>query len=130
MRLAQYTLPKADGDAEAPTCVINTFGAGQGGTVDANIDRWVRQFDPASAGAVEKQRRDIHGLSVTLVELSGTWRGMTIPGAAPAPAKPAQRMLGAIVEHPSGLHFFKLVGPDASVARAKPAFLAMLETLR
>lgn len=130
MRLAEYSLPKSAGDADAPECVVNTFGPGQGGTVDANVDRWIRQFDPASASSVEKQSKKIGALDVTIVELSGTWRGMTMPGAPPSQPKSGQRMLAAIVDHPTGLHFFKIVGPDASVKEAKGAFVAMLETLR
>lgn len=129
-RLAQYAVPRAGEDTEAPECVVTTFGAGQGGPVDANIDRWIRQFEPSSASSVEKQTRQIGGLAVTIVELSGAWRGMAMPGAPPPASRPGQRMLAAIVEHPSGAHFFKLVGPDTSVKDAKPAFVAMLESLR
>lgn len=131
MRLAEYVVPKVGPDTDAPECVINTFGAGQGGSVDANIDRWIRQFDPASASSVDKQSRKINGRDVTFVELSGTFKGMSMPGAAAAAApKTNQRMIAAIVDHPSGPHFFKMVGPDASVKEAKAAFVAMIESTR
>src|SRR5258706_5653433 len=39
MRVAQYKLPKAEGDSDDATLVVYYFGAGQGGAVDANIDR-------------------------------------------------------------------------------------------
>jgi hypothetical protein len=128
MRLAEYVVPKV-GSEDAPECVINTFGAGQGGSVDANIDRWIRQFDPGSASSVDKQSRKINGLDVTFVELSGTFKGMAMPGA-PTTAKPNQRMVAAIVDHPTGPHFFKMVGPDASVKEAKAAFVTMIESVR
>src|SRR6185503_10900471 len=38
MRLAQYKLPKAAGDAEDALLVVFYFGPGQGGTTQANID--------------------------------------------------------------------------------------------
>ena len=47
MRLAQYKLPKADGDTEDGLLVVYYFGPGQGGTPQANIDRWVGQVKQA-----------------------------------------------------------------------------------
>src|ERR1700704_1901997 len=41
MRLAQYKLPKADGDSEDALLIVYYFGPGQGGTPEANIERWV-----------------------------------------------------------------------------------------
>ena len=47
MRLATYHVPAAKGDAdETDVSVVRA-----GGTTDANIDRWVRQFDEAGAPA-------------------------------------------------------------------------------
>src|SRR5438045_9253279 len=40
MRVAQYKLPKAEGDNDDATLVLYYFGATQGGTAQANIDRW------------------------------------------------------------------------------------------
>src|SRR5260370_19616869 len=39
-RAATYKVPAASGDSEGGECVVYFFGQGQGGTVDANIDRW------------------------------------------------------------------------------------------
>src|SRR4029077_11008146 len=41
MRVAQYKLPKTEGDKEDASLVLYYFGANQGGTAQANIDRWV-----------------------------------------------------------------------------------------
>ena len=121
---------KQTGGIDGLRAVAHQYGAGQGGSVDANIDRWVRQFDPASASSIDKQTRKVNGRDVTFVELSGTFRGMTMPGATATAPKQSQRMVAAIVEHPSGPHFFKLVGPDASVKDAKAAFVAMVESAK
>src|SRR5687768_18162204 len=40
MRAATYTIPLAAGDQGVAECVVNYFGPGQGGGVDANIERW------------------------------------------------------------------------------------------
>src|SRR6266545_2376931 len=44
MRVAQYKLPKADGDSEDALLVVYYFGQGQGGSAQANIDRWLNQI--------------------------------------------------------------------------------------
>ena len=61
MRVAEFTLPRADGDAEDAQLIVYYFG-GQGGSVDANIQRWVGQMQqpdgrPSSAVA-KKQTAD------------------------------------------------------------------------
>ena len=40
MRVAEFTLPKTTGDAEDATLGIFFFG-GQGGNVQANLERWI-----------------------------------------------------------------------------------------
>src|SRR5262245_10812734 len=42
MRVAEWTIPGPDGDAEL---VVYHFGAGGAGSVEANLDRWVGQFE-------------------------------------------------------------------------------------
>src|SRR6266700_1953632 len=44
MRVAQYKLPKAAGDSEDALLVVYYFGQGQGGSAQANIDRWINQI--------------------------------------------------------------------------------------
>jgi hypothetical protein len=124
MRVAQYTLPAAQGDAEPAECVVTTFGPGQGGSTEQNLDRWIRQFAADDKTTLEKGTRTVSDLKVSTLEMSGTFRGMGDGGG-----KPGTRMLAAVVEAPSGLWFFKLTGPDATVKQAKPGFDALLGSL-
>lgn len=130
MRVAEYVVPKKGGDTEDAECVINTFGKGQGGGVDANVDRWVRQFDPATTSGLEKKVLEGTAVKTTLVELSGTYNGMAMPGAAAQQPKKNARMVAAIVEASEGTYFFKLVGGDATVKDAKDAFVAMVKSAK
>jgi hypothetical protein len=43
--------------------------------------------------------------------------------------KPGYRLIGAIVEAPEGMVFFKLTGPAKTVQAAKPAFDKMLQSI-
>ena len=51
------------------------------------------------------------------------------PMAAQPPVA-GYRLLGAIVEGPNGLVFFKLVGPEKTVAGAANDFTEMLKSLK
>ena len=61
MRAATYTV----GEGE---CAVFYFGAGQGGGVQANIDRWIGQFEPEGKPVTAK--RTINGLAVTTIDVS------------------------------------------------------------
>jgi hypothetical protein len=125
MRLAQAKIPGPAGPAEL---AIFYFGAGGGGTADANIERWIGQIDQPAAPP-RRASFATHGLGVTWVEVAGTMKPSTI-GMGPATAQPGSRLLGAVVEGPGGPWFVKVIGPDATVAAARPAFLEMLHGLR
>jgi hypothetical protein len=127
MRLATYSV------APGAECGVYFFGAGQGGSVDANLDRWIGQFLQAdgkpSKAAAKTAKRTIHGSPVTTVDVSGAYTGMGGPTAQDAPAMPGYRLLGAIVEAPQGSIFFKFTGPAQTVAANHEAFDKMLESL-
>ena len=115
MRAATYTV----GDAE---CAVYFFGQGQGGGIQANLDRWESQFQ----GSISKTgKRTIHGLPVTTIDVSGSYDGMT-GGGAP---KPGYRMLGAIVENPAGNVFFKFTGPAKTIAANEAKFNQLLDSV-
>src|SRR5213075_1184553 len=65
MRVAELSLPHADGDAEDAQLVVYYFG-GQGGSVDANLQRWIGQIEQPdgkpSAAVAKKESRRVNGL--------------------------------------------------------------------
>lgn len=106
-----------------------------GGTVEANISRWISQFKDTEAGAdrsaakVEKQA--INGMTVTTVEITGTYMEALRGPFGPKTPRENYRLVGAIVETGiAGNYFFKLVGPDMTVSPARDAFLEMLKSLK
>src|SRR5262245_13771025 len=44
MRIATYLIPAASG--AGAECAVYYFGPGQGGGVDANLERWMKEFQP------------------------------------------------------------------------------------
>ena len=127
MRAAEYVVPRAAGDSDDGECTVITFGPGKGGSIDENIDRWVGQMS-AQRAAPTRTTRVSHGMNVTRVETAGTYTGMRMPGAPPSPPKSGWRLVGAIVEAPSGFWFIKLTGPNATVQAAAAELDAMVDS--
>lgn len=127
MRIATYTLPSPKEGIEDGECGVFYFGSGQGGDVESNIKRWVSQFE--NAGDLERSARKVHELEVTLVDLSGTYNASTGPMMGGGQKKPGYRLLGAIVEAPDGLVFFKAVGPQETVKAEEGNFNLLVESI-
>lgn len=101
------------------------FPPGSGGSVQANVDRWVGQFLSPSAPA-EILKPEGTALPLTIVRLAGTMRG-GVPGG-PAQNTPDRLLLGAILESPEGLVIAKLTGPTSAVSREEKMFAEMIRT--
>jgi hypothetical protein len=127
MRVATYAIPAAPGDAEGAECAVFHFGAGQGGGVDANLERWIGQFQPATKS--KRSGKKVNGVQVSLADVSGTYTAHGGSTTQPQGDKPGWRLLGAIAESPQGAVFFKLAGPAKTVAAASKGFDAMVESL-
>lgn len=127
MRVATYTIPAAPG-AEAGECGVYYFGKGQGGSVDENVARWAQQFSGAPKAV--RSESTAGGLRVYKVALAGTYLAPAGPMMQSQGSKPNYRLLGAIVEAPGGLVFFKCTGPAATIAAAEKSFAALIASLR
>jgi hypothetical protein len=119
MRKGSFTV-RGNGDATADLS-ITAFPGAVGGEL-ANINRWRGQvaLPPIAEGDLlsAATRFTQNGLNFTVVDL-----------ASADPANP-QRILGGMTPFEGAMWFFKLTGPDALVAQAKPAFLEFLKTVK
>lgn len=120
MRAAQYKLPKAEGDREDALLILYYFGPGQGGSAQANIDRWISQITQPD-GQPSKERAKIgtevvNGLAVDTVDLKGNYSGGMSPDSAPGDKQAIYRLRGAVIDTPKGSYFVKLTGPEKTVA--------------
>lgn len=126
MRLAQATIP---GDAGAGQLTVFYFGPGGGGPVDANLDRWLGQVE-VDAGSTPTRDTFTKGeFRGTWVEVIGTIKPSTM-GVGPTTPQPDSRLIAAVVEGPQGPWFFKSTGPASTLEAQRPAFLAMLQSVR
>lgn len=126
MRLATLKVPAAAGDAEGGELAIFFFGAGQGGTVDANVQRWIGQFK-SEPGVAKTRTEMVKDVKVTRVQTEGTY-GSGMPGGATTPRENFA-LQGAIAEGSGGAVFFKLTGPKKTVQKAAPQFDALIKSL-
>lgn len=124
MRAGQLLYEQKDENLTDIELVIFFFGAGGGGGVQANIDRWLGQFEGTPESKTEE--KEMGGKKVVLLTAKGTFLD-TAPGAGPfsggpKTAKPDYTMLAAILPSEQGAVFLKLTGPDKSVEAMKEDF--------
>ena len=126
MRVAQYKLPKADGDSDDASLVLYYFGQGQGGSTEANIDRWINQMQqPDGKPSKERAKLEtltVNGLKVTTVDVAGTYSAEMSPGSGTFSDSASYRLRAAVVETPKGSYYAKLVGPEKTVNRWDQAY--------
>lgn len=123
MRLAQATAPGSQGPA---SLAVFYFGAGGGGGVEANLERWIGQMDLEPGKTPERDTYTVGNFRVTWVLALGTLKGGTMGG--PAEATPNSALLGAVVEGEQGPWFFKMTGPSKTITEQREAFQGMLRS--
>lgn len=131
MRQLQFKIPASEGSGEGAEFVVYFFGPGQGGTLEANIERWQSQFKTADGAAVEPEVTKIgtEALPATLVQLRGGY-GRSV-GMGPSDDVLADRMLLAgVIESPEGNLYPQLHGPADVVAAQRESFIAFVQGLR
>lgn len=118
MRKAQLSVPGKDGTADV---VFFYFGPGGAGGVQANVDRWIGQFQEVKGKKIDS--RKIGGTPVTFVEASGTF--LTGPPFGQKVPKAGYALRGAIIGAKGGAIFIKMTGPKKTVEKAAPDFMKM-----
>jgi hypothetical protein len=130
MRVATYPVAPVQGDRAGAECVVYFFGPGQGGTIQANIDRWRGQFKESGGkpAAARVSKLTINALAVTNIDVLGEYSGVAGPAAAEPVLVSAHRLLGAIVEGPGGNVFIKFTGPAKTMAANQAKFRQLLDS--
>jgi hypothetical protein len=122
MRQANFRLP-GDGDAE---CYLTILG-GDGGGLEANINRWRNQMSLGAQTAGEiaaLPKARLFDAEAQLVDLEGTWSGMGAEGRA------GYRLVGLAVIDSGHAKFLKMTGPRDVVAGELDAFLRLARSFR
>ncbi len=125
----EFSIPAAEGDENDGRLTI----MGAGGSVEANIDRWIGQFsqpdNKSTKDRTKQEKITVDGQTVHLVDISGTYKDQRGP-FAPATIYKDYRMLAAIIAtDKSGQYFVKFTGPAKTVAANEKAFRELIESL-
>ncbi len=130
IRKAQLQVEPVKGD-EFPALLVVFVFPGGAGTVDANIERWQRQFAGPDGNPPKIESKAVKGknVEVTRVETSGHYKPSPIPGVTPEPERENARLLGAIVVTDRFGYFLKMVGPDKTMTSIRPIFDELLSTI-
>jgi hypothetical protein len=127
MRAGELTYQFDDSQGlENVDAVFYYFGQGQGGDTEANIQRWIGQFQ--GAPKTETEVVEISGTKVTFLTASGTYLESAGPFAGEKTARPGYVLLGAVVESEQGNVFVKLFGPEKSVEQVKKPFRTLVRS--
>ncbi len=133
MRVATYATPAAEGDDDTGEVAIFYFGPGEGGSVEANVNRWFGQFDqpdgrPTSEVAT-RESIEVNGIPITIVRTTGIYNAAAGPMAPREDIRPGYKLIGAIAEGPEGAVFYKFTGPEATVNKAEQEFFQLIESI-
>ena len=127
MRLAQFAVGK-------PPVELVAYHFPGGGSVDANVNRWVGQFKNADGSPVgDKAKRidqTIGGFEVTTLSVKGHYVAAMMPGQPGNHDSPDSQMLAAIVSAEKGRYFLKMVGPVKTLKSVEKDWNKMIKTLK
>jgi len=129
MRLAQFLTPGAEG-SDPGEAIVFFFGSGQGGSVEANLQRWSSQVKDAAGSPVQPKIDKPKGTKfpTTVAEYNGTYTrtgGMGVPSTP----KDNQTMIAAIMETPKGSLFLQLTGSAETVDAQREAFMEFVKSV-
>ena len=130
MRLAEFVLPSSG--EKAPEVIVYFFGSGQGGSVDANLERWKSQFsNPNGSPVTDVVTHENTGtFPLTIAEYRGTYaRGIGM-GSAPEAALADHMLIAVVADTPHGTLFFQLFGPRQAVETRRSTYLAFVRGLK
>lgn len=121
---AEFTLPRAEGDAADGRITVSVARGG----LKENVDRWRGQFGEKPEKESQEQVK-VDGIDVTQVDFSGTYNDQMGP-MAPGVERTGYRMLGAVFELGGELHFIKAYGPAKTMEARAAEFRAFVQSLK
>ena len=109
--------------------VVSCWVSTSGGSVVANINRWLGQMSasPMTAAEVEALPKiDVLGRPSPMIDVEGTYSG----GMGDSGPKENYRMVGVVAQLPATGLFVKMVGPTAAVESQLDAFKQLCGSLQ
>jgi hypothetical protein len=123
----QFVVTRVKGDKEDAVMTVSAFPGGGGGT-EANIKRWQSQFKDAEGNPAKVDSKTVKGKNVeaTRVEVLGHYYP---PPFLREMDRPDFFLLGAVIQTKETGYYFKMIGPERTVAGARDAFDKLLASI-
>ncbi|HUY32114.1 MAG TPA: gluconolactonase [Pirellulales bacterium] len=130
----EFQVPASEGDERPGRMTVTSAG----GTINANIDRWIGQFSQPDGSStkdkIKQEKLTVAGQEITLIDVSGTYDDSP-PFAGGGEKRENYRLLGAIVatkegKKKTGNYYVKFVGPNQTVEDHAEGFRKMLDGLK
>ena len=133
----EFAVPRLEEDKETPEeerVRGRLTMSSAGGSIDANMRRWIGQFrlgrDADGKDAMRRDAKRLRGAVAHTLDIAGTFFDSPRGPLGPKIERSDYRMLSAIVEvEGAGRYFIKFYGPQDLVEENAEAFDAMIETL-
>jgi hypothetical protein len=126
MRFKQWTIPRVEPDKSDAELVVFFFGAGGGGDVQANLDRWKKMFVPPEGKTIDAVSKTetfkVNKVDVTTLDVRGTYKYKPMPMAPNEELRPDHRMIAVVFASPQGPYYMRFVGPEKTVEKNKKDF--------
>ena len=127
MQLYHFRVPHAEGDSDDAHMIVFFF-QGQGGSADANVERWKKMFVPPEGKSIDDvskvEKMKVADSDVTYLDVHGTYKMKKRPfdpNEKPE-LKPDYRLIGVVFETKNGPYFIRFVGPEKTVEQHKKDF--------
>ncbi|QDU94407.1 hypothetical protein [Lignipirellula cremea] len=129
-RIIEFEFSATGEDAEKSDGRMTAMGAG--GSLEANVARWMAQFQQPDGSKTEDKakvtKEQIAGQTVHTVDISGTYADGRPFG--PKVQKEDYRMLAAIImTEKYGNYFIKFYGPEDTIKKNEAAFKKTISSL-
>ncbi len=134
---AKYTVPMAGDAKHTAEVMVSRVDAARGGDLQETIAGFLGLFEGAGKTPPKPEQLEVGDFEVTWVEVAGTYRFPMGPPVGPKKQAAAhvlkkgwRGVVAGVKTKSRGSWFFRLVGPDDSVAAARSSFRTMIETLK
>ena len=127
MRLAQFNISD-----KSKSCELIVF-SGIGGSVDANLNRWLGQFLDSDKKRMTDystvRNEKIHELEITFAYTAGIYLKSGMGNRGPTVEKPNYGLLAAIVRATNETYYFKCTGPKKTLDNYINSFETFIRSL-
>jgi len=129
MRMAQFKIPKAEGDKDDAELAVFAFPGGSGSVKD-NLARQLVKF--IEEGRKEKvDKLTVGGIEATYQDVSGTYKKKAFPMAEKFTPTEGYRQLYVVFEAKDGKQYYlTLLGPTKTVEAEKKGFEEFLKNFK